>query len=337
MSKSINFKYFIGIDVSKKTLDISVLNFDEVIYYQQITNDERSINSFLTRLKRQHIELSECLFCAEYTGIYNTPLQNVVTKKELNMWVEKAMQIKRSQGMQRGKNDKIDSLRIAQYALKNREELRLWHPLRKELMLLKKLVSSRKRLLSVKKQITQTFTEKDFLSKEELKVLKRSCKHTLSAISKDIKATENQLLEIINGDSELHKLFNIIKSVDGIGMYTAIEVIITTNEFKNISEAKKYACYCGVVPFEYTSGTSLKKKARVSRMANTSVKTLLHMAALSVINMEGDLKQYYERKVKEGKNKMSVINAIRNKLVLRIFSCIRNERMYKKEYNYSLV
>lgn len=98
-------------------------------------------------------------------------------------------------------------------------------------------------------------------------------------------------------------------------MQVAIEVIITTNEFKNFETAKQFACYSGVVPFEYISGTSVRGKTRVSKMAKVSVKTVLHMAALSAVSMKGELQDYFIRKVSEGKNKISVINAIRNKLI----------------------
>ena len=120
-------------------------------------------------------------------------------------------------------------------------------------------------------------------------------------------------------------------------MQVAIEVIITTNEFKNFETAKQFACYSGVVSLEYSSGTSVRGKTRVSRMAKISVKTVLHMAALSAVSMKGELQDYFIRKVSEGKNKMSVINAIRNKLILRIFACIKNNRPYEKIYEYKLV
>ena len=74
----------------------------------------------------------------------------------------------------------------------------------------------------------------------------------------------------------------------------------------------------------------------MSHKANKKMKKLLHLAAMSVIRKKGELKDYYERKIAEGKNKMSVLNAIRNKLVLRIFACVNNKRKYEKNYVYSL-
>ena len=78
------------------------------------------------------------------------------------------------------------------------------------------------------------------------------------------------------------------------------------------------------------AGSSVHLRSRVSHLANKCTKTLLHMAALSPIRMAGEMKEYYQRKVAEGKNKMSVINAIRNKLILRVFACVRNNKVYQK-------
>ena len=106
------------------------------------------------------------------------------------------------------------------------------------------------------------------------------------------------------------------------------------NEFKNITEAKKFACYSGVVPFQYTSGTRVNSKSKVSKMANHQMKTLLHMAALSSLRIKGEIQDFYYRKIEEGKNKMYIINAIRNKIVLRVFAYVKNNRMCQKKHEY---
>ena len=121
-----------------------------------------------------------------------------------------------------------------------------------------------------------------------------------------------------------------------MGKVTAVQIIVDTNEFKDIREGKKYACHSGVVPFEHRSGSSVHLRSRVSHLANKCTKTLLHMAALSAIRMAGEIKEYYQRKVAEGKNKMSVMSSIRNKLILRVFACVRNNRVYQKNYVHTL-
>lgn len=143
---------------------------------------------------------------------------------------------------------------------------------------------------------------------------------------------EKAIMAIINADAELKRLFGLVTSVVGIGKVTAVQIIITTNEFKDIDNARSYACYAGLVPYLEESGI-FKGKGRVSHMANKKVKTLFHMAALVAIQHNQELKQYYQRKVNtEKKNKMSVLNAVRNKLVHRIFSCVNQNRKYENNY-----
>jgi len=334
MNKSMEFNYFIGIDVSKKTLDISVFKQKEFDFHIQIENSIKSFKTFLSTLKRKKINTLNCLFCAENTGVYNEHIKTICEKDDLFLWVEKPLQIIKSQGITRGKTDKIDSKRIAYYAYKNQEDAKKWVAPRPVVVRIKRLITLRKNLLNNLKQIKLVINEKKFLN-ADLEILSNACKNSLLAIKQDIKNLEKQILDLIKEDSDLNHKYNLVTSIDGIGMFTAIEVIIATNEFKNFTNAKQFACYCGVVPFDFSSGTSIHKRPRVSSMANVNLKTLLHMSALSAIVMKGEMREYFIRKVTQGKNKMSVINAIRNKLILRIFAVIKKDQPYQKDFSFS--
>lgn len=106
---------------------------------------------------------------------------------------------------------------------------------------------------------------------------------------------------------------------------------------KNINDPRKYACYSGVAPFEHSSGSSIRGRTRTSKKANQHVKSLLHMCSLTAIQHCPELRMYYERKIESGKNKMSIFNAIKNKIIHRIFSCINQNRNYKKYFRNNLV
>ncbi len=146
---------------------------------------------------------------------------------------------------------------------------------------------------------------------------------------KSIQKVEKEIMELIKTDERILKIYKIATSVDGIGMITEVNLITTTNEFLSITEAKKYACYSGVAPFEHSSGSSVRGKTKVSHMANKKTKTLLHLAALSAIQVKGEIKEYYKRKVEQGKNKMSVLNAVRNKIIQRVFACVKQDRFFE--------
>ena len=333
-----NYHFFIGIDVSKSTLDFTVIAGRETLFQLQTSNDLPGIRQFWKILKAQAgFILERSVFCMEHTGIYNQHLLNFLYSKKAAICLESAVHIKRSAGLQRGKNDQVDALRIAQYAYKNRETLRLWEPKRQVIVRLKELSALRNRLLNARKQLSVPIRETAIFDKELAKQTLSLCKTTAGAIAKDIKKVEAAIDKLVAADAYLRRLFEVVTSVQGIGRITATAMIICTNEFKDISDPSKFACYSGIAPFEHSSGSSIRGRSRVSHQANKPMKTLLHLAAMVAICHNKDLHAFYQRKVEQNKNKMSIINAVRNKLVHRIFACVKQNRLYEKNYVKTLV
>jgi len=332
--KDMEFEFFIGIDVSKNELDFAVRKGRQLLFHVEIANEPAAINAFLKELSRQDgFDLSKAVFCMEHTGIYNNHLLVCLNKKKANICLEAATHIKKSLGNIRGKNDKIDSIRIAEYAYDKREKLRMWAPKREIVQQLSHLAATRSRLIKVKKILKTPLKEagpfvKKRIATQNLKV----CNGTLNAIDADLKKVEKEIDKIINSDKELKRIFSLATSVCSIGAVIATQVLISTNEFIDITDAKQFACMGGMAPFTEESGI-FKGKGRVSHMANKKIKTLFHMAALVAIQHDPELKLFYERKVNQDKkNKMSVLNAVRNKLILRIFACVNQNRKYEKNY-----
>ena len=333
-------KKFIGIDVSKKTLDITIVDSQgKQIYYERIANDSKSIKiCFMSFMKNLNLNYNESVFCMEYTGIYNLPLVKWLKKQSALIWMESGTQISKSQGLVRGKNDKVDSSRIALYAFSNRHNIKLWKAPREIIEKLSVLLSLRNRFIKAKKQLSVTIEEqKLYLDKNTIKTLKKLNADPVNELMKSIQKVEKEIMELIKTDERIFRIYKIATSIDGIGMITAVNLITTTNEFLSITEAKKYACYSGVAPFEHSSGSSVRGKTKVSHMANKKTKTLLHLAALSAIQVKGEIKEYYKRKVEQGKNKMSVLNAVRNKIIQRVFACVKQDRFFEKNYQFNLV
>jgi transposase len=332
------FIYFIGVDVSKNELDLAVYKGKDFLFHQEIDNNKDAINGFVKELKKQKdFVLASAVFCMEHTGIYNNPLIMYLHKKKGNIWLEAASHIKSSLGNIRGKNDKVDSIRIGKFAVKNRDDVKLWTPKRDVINRLSDLTTLRQRLINAKKMLQTPLKEQDgFVKRSTANQFKKICQRSLNSLEADLAKVEKAINELINEDESLAPLFQIVTSVQGIGKVTAVNMIITTNEFKDINDPRKFACYSGVAPFSKESGI-FKGKAKVSHMANKKMKTLLHMAALVAIVYNPELKKYYDRKVEEGKNKMSVINAVRNKLIHRVFACVRENKMYENNYSHMLV
>ena len=260
---------------------------------------------------------------------------DALQQEEASIWLEQAIQIQRSLGVQRGKSDPVDARRIALYAYKNRQEARLWVPRREAAEQLKGLLILRERFLNTLSRLRKPIEElKSHGNPRMAKLIEDSSQGSIEGARKDLASIEARIDELFSKDAELSRLYELISSVDGVGKCIAGQVIVDTNEFKNIKEGKACACYSGVAPFEHRSGSSVHLRSR--DRANKRSKALFHLAAICAIRMAGDLKTYYERKVAEGKNKMSVMSSMRHKLILRVVACVRNNRCYQKNYVHAL-
>ena len=331
------FEFFIGIDVSKNELDFAILQGNCFLFHREVANEPVAVNAFLKELlKVPGFRLTKALFCMEHTGIYNNHLLSCLYNKKANICLEAATQIRNSLGNIRGKNDRVDAIRIAGYAYDKQHKLRLWQPKREVVQELAHLSATRLRLITVKKQLKVPLKEHaTFSTKRAGRQNLQICSHSLKAIDTDIARADKAIEQLIANDEELARIFKLVTSVSGVGKVTAVQVIVATNEFKDINNPKKFACYSGVAPFTDDSG-KITKQARVSHMANKKVKTLLHLSAIVAIQYNPELKLFYQRKViQDKKNKMSVINAVRNKLILRIFACVNQNRPYEKNYQKS--
>jgi len=330
--------YFIGVDVSKKSLDLAVVHDGQVVLQDKIENGPKAVRSFLTGLiKSLRIAPDRIMLCLEHTGVYNAHVLEVFWKKDIRICLEPAVKIKGAKGIERGKTDKIDAQRIAIYAFKNARELAFWHPERLVIQKLKALLSLRNRMVRTKNQLQVPLQESTgFLDKSIVKELSKTARRAIDSIKKEIHQVDRQIKLLTEQDQPVSTQVEQITSVPGIGLVTALNMIITTGEFTRIKDPKKFACYAGVAPFEHSSGSSIRGKTRVSPKANMAMKTLLHLAAMSAINCSVELRAFYTRKVVLGKNKMSVLNAVRNKLISRAFACVNQGRTYQKEYSNAL-
>jgi transposase len=223
------FKFFVGIDVSKATLDFSIVEAGVELKNFTIQNSPKAIKAAVKDMKTlKGFGIEFALFCVEQTGIYNNHLTTTLHSLDAKVWVEKAIQIKRSTGLHRGKSDKVDARRIAFYAFRNSDVARIWKAPRSIIQKLKRLTAVRDRLLKMVAQASKPIKEsKKFDSKEVFNAIKNICSASIKAIKADIKKTDKMILETIKSDPSLKYLFDLITSVQGVGKVIACEVIIT--------------------------------------------------------------------------------------------------------------
>jgi len=320
-------KQIVGIDVSKSTMDAFIFKSNHLF---QVANNPTGF----VRLLQESIHVSSCskdslLFCFENTGCYSRALSVFLEDAGIEFYAVDALDLKRSMGLSRGKSDKKDAKAIAMYAWRRRDELvgsKLPGPVIDQLSALlshrEMLIKQRTALKNANKGHHNTYSENEF------KFLKESQMRMIKQLSEEIKITESEILRIINLNAELKNSYDLLLSIKGIGKILSFYLITLTHNFTKFTDPRKFACYAGVAPFEYSSGTSVKGRTKVHPCANKQIKSLLNMAAMSAIQLQGEYQLYYLRRTAEGKNKMSTLNIIRNKLIFRAFSVVKRGTPY---------
>ena len=329
-------KNFVGIDISKSWFDAAVIKADHPYQsmHHQFSQSLDGFKKMIIWLRQQDVLLNnETLFCMEYTGLYNAGPVSFLVEQKAQLWVEMPLRIKRSSGFERGSDVKTSAIKIAGYAFRYQDKMQLWRPVDNSIEKIKRLITQRDRVMNAITQLTVPVKElAECGCNNEAKELEKLQRSPLKALQKTKEAIEQLIVKTIGEDTEITRKIHQVQSIKGIGQVTAVALLAYTKGFTTFSNAKQLACYCGVVPFAKRSGTSIRSKATVSPHANKKLKKLLHLCALSAIKNDKEIQAYFERKVTEGKNKMSVINAVRNKLIHRVFAVTRDNRFYEEIY-----
>ena len=316
----------IGIDVSKLTLDVMVRTTN---VHKQFTNDTKGFKQIITWLSKQKINLEQSLFCFEHTGWYCLMLSYFLYENHIAYCCINAIEIKRSMGLKRGKSDKADAWEIANYAWLRRDELVPSVPPAKKLIELQRMMSLREQL--VKQQTAGKNLLKgmiDITLDQVNDVSMGILKENIAYLEKQIATTEKAINELIKEDKTMITNYKLSKTVKGVGLVLAVQMLLHTHNYTRFESSRQFAAYCGLVPYPYQSGTSIKGKNKVHPISDRKMKSLLSMSAISAIQHDKELKVYYQKRVEEGKPKMVVLNIIRNKIVSRVFATVNRGTPY---------
>ena len=238
-------------------------------------------------------------------------------------------------GITRGKDDKIDAKRIASYTYEKRRKLKPYELPQENIIQIKRLLSLREKLVKQRAGYKGTLGEfKTFLKRKDNKMLFDIHEKMIKELSKQIEKLEKKLDDIVQNDQQIKQMYKLIISIKGVGPQTALFLIVYTDKFTRFDSWRKFASYCGIAPFPNRSGISIRGRTKVSNLANKKIKSLLDLCAKTSIQYNPEMKLYYEKRVKQGKPKMSTINIIRNKILSRIFAVIQRGTPYVDTMSY---
>lgn len=316
----------VGVDVSKLTLDSTILPAQES---KQTANTPQGFKQWKQWIERNKQANNEVLIVMEHTGLYSHLFELFLQAEEISYLKKPAAEIKRSIGLTRGKNDRVDARRIAQYGWLRKEELIAEQYPIAVIVRMKDLLSYRGKLVRdrsgykvrLKEQLeTGRVKKTDFLYREQQK--------DIVYLNTKIKMVEQEIVKWIKSDEAIHRNFLLLQTIKGVGKITAAYIIAITDNFIRFTDPRKFNCYAGLAPFDHSSGKSIRSKSRVSHLANKTIKCLLRLSAFVAVRYNKELKTYYDTRVAEGKSKMSVMNIIGAKLVKIMFAVVKRQTPY---------
>lgn len=321
-------QYIIGADLSKNWIDLAC---HQPKSYVQIQNSNTGFQRLLQWLDDQGISWDSALIVMEHTGLYSYQLESFLHEHLISFTKVPALEIKRSLGLVRGKNDQVDAHRIARYGFEKQDLLVAATQPDTALQRLQFLnsardlfVKQRSALLCAMKEFKVALAPTDSIIQAQLELI--------DSLSTQIKLIENEMQELVKQSEPIKQSFGLLTSIKGVGKIVAIFAIIKTGNFTKFSSARKFACFCGIAPFEHRSGKSIRRNNRVSHLADKTMKTLLDLAAKSAIQFDKELHDYYLRRLEMGKPKRSIINSVRNKIVTRMFAVINRQTPFIQNY-----
>ncbi len=317
----------IGTDVSKLTLDHGI---HTTMAHCKTSNDLKGFKAWL-KWALSFGSKEDLWVVMEHTGYYSYQFELFLHEQQIRYTKVAALEIKRSVGLVRGKSDKVDALVISRYGWMLRDQLQPQHISAAAITELKDLISLRDKLVKDRSGYKARVREQNATRKYAKSHIQNKLQtRKIKELTADIKEVEAAIKELIKQDEALENNYRLLVSIKGVGFVTAVYMLAYTDNFSKFINSRKFSCYAGLAPFEHSSGSSIRGRSRVSHYANKKAKSILNLAASSAIQHNKELKEYYQRRVSEGKSKMGSLNIIRNKLVDRMFAVVKRQSAYQE-------
>ena len=331
-------KTFLGTDVSKDTLDFSLMfeNQPEKYFDLKVSNDLKGYETMRKWLRQFKVNLDSLIIIMEHTGVYTLDFMCYLDQNQLEFALFPGLEIKRSLGIKRGKNDKVDARRIAYYGYLIRHKLKATQMPSEQMMKLKQLLTARNLMVKHKTSLKNSLKVQTALNKvTEMDFLRELFANQINSLEADIKKIEKEMKSLVSNTPQMKKNFELLLSITGIGEVIALSLIVYTNNFSAFPSARHFMSYIGVAPFDDESG-KYQGKRRVCSLANKRLKSLLHNGVASSIMHDPEARAYYLRKIEAGKHKRQAANAVAGKLILRIFAVIKRGTPFVSIYSQNI-
>lgn len=318
---------FIGVDISKKTFDVTILNQTKS-KHGKFDNSDNGFIKFNEFIKSHKLK---CYICMEATSIYGANLAQFLVKHDYKLIIANPFKIKSYSRMQmnRNKTDKADSFCIASYCKSLHSEgvitKQLYKPKSKYYLRLQCLVT---RLEQVKQLRNQEINHlESALDKPVAKLINLS----IRSLDRQIKSIHKVIINCIKKDKNLFKQVKLLTTIDGIGELTAWSIIAYLGDISSFLTSRQVVSFAGLNPFVESSGTSVDR-ASLSKMGNKRLRKALYMPAIVAKKHNPILAKFYNKLVNNGKPKKVALCAVMRKLLVLSFGVLKSGIEFDPKY-----
>jgi transposase len=324
------YQFFVGVDIASVSfmaclgtapwqLRVKPVKFD---------NTPEGFVQFLAWLTDHQVQTDNGLVCMEATGVYSEGLAYFLQAHHYPVAVEPPLNIQRKFPVNASKTDELDCQYIAEYACRYVDKLSFWQPRAEILEQMKALLTTRQHL-SV--QVTGHKNALHALNRKTVAVpvAQKAHQEMINQVQNQIKLIDQEIRRLLKSDPTFHQMLLLLLSVPGIGPQLAAHLIIIMQE---TLDPRTLAAFIGIAPLRHESGTSVYASPTSRHYGPPAVRKLLYLAACSVRTHKKPFREYFARKVAEGKNKKLVLNNIQNKILKIACAVIQSQQPYNPNY-----
>jgi transposase len=326
---------FVGIDIASDTFTSTVGSMGEkwqiVVKPVQFANDYDSFSKYLKWLQEHDVKPGNSVICMEATGVYNEELAHFLVANQYWVAIEPPLKVKRAFHPVGHKSDPVDSTQISEYAYRFWDELSLWTPREEILEQIKTLLTAREQFV-----VDKTGHQ------NALQALKRKFLHTplaedmhekvIKELKEHIQQIEEEVRRLIDQDPDFRNKVDLLTSIPGVGLLLAAHMLVVFQSSSMPYSSKTLAAFIGICPYENSSGTSINHRPTSRHYGPPGVRKLLFLASLSISMHNLQFRNYFLRKVQEGKPKKLVINNIANRLLKIMVAVVRSNTTFIANY-----
>lgn len=320
---------YIGIDISKKTLDVAIMVAPNKFKHYQFSNEMKGYKALLTWVSDQVQDMS--LYCLEATGIYGFGVAEFLYEQSQKVCMVNPVKTNAfaKLEMTRTKTDQVDASLIARFAKylddSKTLEKQLWQPKSQNFEQLQIWVTRLEQLsimINIEKNHKEGFRDAG---------VKKSIQKIIDQLEKQVEAIKAEINRIVSQDPLISRQVELLKSIPAVADKTAWCILAYLGDIELFDNSKQVASYAGLNPKIEQSGSSLNRSS-LSKKGHKRLRKALYMPAITAIRHNPVIRALAERLLEKGKPKMKAVGAAMRKLLVLAYGVLKSGKAFDPNY-----